>query len=352
MKQIQNSLMLLVVLVGIGMGCRKVVEVPIAGPTIEGKPSVASLAAQSLSRSGNTTQFSVDLFVINRSGRYVTGLQRGNFSIPNTSISGATVSHALNNLASVNQGSAGSGAYSALLLMDQSGSIAYSQNDGITPTDPDDLRISAAKIFLDYLGDGDQAGLASFSGLNSYATTNAYTVFHHGFSRNVPAKKKTLDSLASTEGGNTPLYLSTAAAIDYTARAASAATRRAVIVFTDGQNVGSYPTTLDQVIRASNDRQIPVFTVGLSRGVNVDVLSRMANETGGAFFFARDAEQLVTAFGTLGRLLRGSATLYRTTWTATRSSGTWGAGQALSGTINVNLPSGEIVEAPFWVQIK
>ena len=91
--------------------------------------------------------------------------------------------------------------------------------------------------------------------------------------------------------------------------------------------------------------------VGLSSGVNTQVLSQMANETGGAFFFAKDAEQLVTTFGTLGNLLRGSAQLYRSAWVATRRTGNWTSGSVIAETIKIILPNNEVIETPFYVKV-
>ncbi|MEZ0607730.1 VWA domain-containing protein [Fibrella sp. WM1] len=316
--------------------CRRQVEVPLpALPTIQGKPTAATTGGTTVGTTGtNKIDFRVDLYVVDRSGRYVGGLVPGNFGITATNPSSFT--YALTKLELVGQ-TAKAGGYSAMLLLDQSGSILT--------TDPQDLRIEASKIFLDYLGANDQVALASFT--EDY---DDYVVLHQGFSRNRPAMKKTLDSLAKTEGGGTPLYYSSVLVSDYTAQYAPT-TNKAVILFTDGQNDTYTTTSLTEAITNAKARQTPLFTVGLSRNVNVTVLSQMANETGGAFFYAKDAEQLVTSFGTLGNLLRGSAQLYRTTWTASRRSGNWVRGNTIAETIRIALPNGDIIEAPFYVQV-
>ncbi|MEZ0540253.1 vWA domain-containing protein [Fibrella arboris] len=315
--------------------CRREVEVPLpARPQIVGKPSVASLGGLVTGAvGGDKIEFRVDMYVVDRSGKYVQGLNQSNFGI--TATSPASFTYSLAKLEVVNQ-AAKTGGYSAMLLLDQSGSILS--------TDPKDLRISASKIFLDYLGTSDQAGLASFT--DDYF--GAVKV-HQTFSRNTAAMKKSLDTLATTEDGGTPLYYSSVLMTDYTATNAKTA-NKAVIIFTDGENTNSSATLANAIDRAKN-QGVPLYMVGLSNGVNVSVLSRMANETGGAFFYAKDAEQLVTSFGTLGNLLRGSAQLYRSTWTAARRTGKWTSGQIISETIKVALPNGDIIDVPFYLQI-
>ncbi|WP_020607110.1 vWA domain-containing protein [Spirosoma spitsbergense] len=330
------TLLLFIGLFLVVSSCRREVEVPLPSvPKIDGKPSAASLGGVATGQVGtDKIEFRVDLYVVDRSGRYVQGLKPADFTITATSPSSYT--YALTKLEVVGQ-TAKAGGYSALLLMDQSGSI-------IT-TDPRDLRIDAGKIFLDYLGANDQVALASFT--DSY--TNS-VILHQGFSRNKDVMKKTLDSLSKTEGGGTPLYYSSVQMTDYTAQNAKT-NNKAIIIFTDGQNDTYRATSLNEAIASAKAKNTPLYTVGLSNGVNVQVLSQLANETGGAFFYAKNAEQLVTSFGTLGNLLRGAAQLYRSTWVATRRTGKWASGNIIAETIKVAIPNGDIIEAPFYIRI-
>ncbi|CCH52910.1 von Willebrand factor type A [Fibrisoma limi BUZ 3] len=344
MKTYTSLRLPLLVLIGTFLmiwSCRREVEVPLpAVPKIQGKPSAASLGGTVTGQAGtDKVEFRVDLYVVDRSGRYVQGLKQGNFAITATNPSSFT--YALTKLDVVGQ-TAKAGGYSAMMLMDQSASIAYQQVNE-PPTDPNDLRIAAGKIFLDYLGKEDYAALSSFS-----AGYRNFILYHSNFTNNVTGMKASLDSLSTTETGGTPLYYATVEAVNYTSRNAKT-NNKAVIVFTDGQNNQS--GTLSNTITIAKQRSIPLFTVGLSTGVNVQVLSQMANETGGAFFYAKDAEQLVTSFGTLGNLLRGTAQLYRTTWMATRRTGRWASGNEIAETIKVTIPNGEVIDVPFYVRV-
>lgn len=316
--------------------CRREVEIPLPGIKIDGKPSAASLSGTATGPVGtNKMEFRVDLYVVDRNGNFVTGLKPGNLGIAATSPSSFT--YALSKL-EVLGGNAKAGGYSALLLLDQSGSIVS--------TDPLNLRIQAGKVFLDYMGGADQVALGSFTESSYYPNS---VILHHGFSRNRDAMKRTLDSLAGTVFGGTPLYYSSIVATEYTARNAKTS-NKAVVVFTDGQNT-SGSGSLQSAITSAQTQKIPLFMVGLSSGVNTQVLSQMANETGGAFFFAKDAEQLVTTFGTLGNLLRGSAQLYRSAWVATRRTGNWTSGSVIAETIKIILPNNEVIETPFYVKV-
>jgi len=309
-------------------GCRKK-TIDIAAPAviIDGTPSVASMSGQSISFSADQLQFSVDLYVVNKNGQHVAGLTRSNFSISKTS----TLTYTLNDVKSVGQ--TAKAGYSAMMLLDQSGSISSS--------DPNNLRIEASKIFIKSLGAKDNAALSSFSGSSIF--------YHRGFSRDTLMPFKTLDSLRGRVGGGTPLYESAILATNYTALKAPNE-NKALLAFTDGEDTGY--SSIAAVIANSLKNNIPIYSIGLSNSVDEVVLSQMANETGGAFFWAKDAKQLVTSFGTLGNLLHGSARLYRTSWTVRRSSGTWRVGDVVTGTIVITLPTGELVDSAFYFKVK
>ena len=300
---------------------------------IDGNPSVASLSGRSISFSGNNMSFSVDLFVVDKNGKQVKGLSKGNFAVDNKS---SNYTYTLDDIKTVGQ-TAKAGGYAAMMLLDQSGSIFSS--------DPDYLRIEASKIFIKSLGQNDRAAVASFT--SNYSKN---IVYHQGFSRDTTAQFKTLDSLSKVAAGGTPLYYSVIEAQNYTALKATNP-NKAILAFTDGDDT-DYTKTIKDVIANSLAKNIPVYTIGLSNDVEEVILAQMANETGGAFFWAKDAKQLVTAFGTLGNLLEGSAELYRTTWSLKRASGNWKIGDTISGTLKITLPSGEVIDSVFFITIK
>ncbi len=233
------------------------------------------------------------------------------------------------------------GAYSALMLLDQSGSI--------TSTDPSDARLFAAKEFLSSLGSSDNVQVAAFADGGSLPF-DPVTVYGNGFTNNGPGLFSTIDALASLESGGTPLYDAVDSTAFHTSMNAPNA-NKAVIVFTDGEDTVS-AKTLDQAIARAKNLGIRLFTVGLSSGINDTVLLRMAVETGGGYVFAGDARRLISYYGTLGNVLSGSASFYQTKWTAFASGGSFNfsSGSAFTTSVRVNTPQG-VLFAPFRIQV-
>ena len=312
-------------------GCRREVEVPLpARPKIEGKPSAATTGCLFVGAPGSATlTMRLDIYAVDKNGRQIAGLTKDNFAIPTA----AGLTYQLQRVSSTAL-TPKTGGYAAMMLMDQSGSIA--------DTDPQDLRVAAGKIFTDYLGSDDVVALSTFSGYNIYEFS-----LRSKFTKDKDRVKRSLDSLAGRVTGGTPLYEATIRATDYTAQNASLA-NKAVIVFTDGQASGN----LDACIVNAQQKGIPLFTIGLTSGVNVAVLSRMATETCGAFFYAKDAEQLVTSFGTLGNLLNGKAQVYRTEWNIVRSSGVWRTNDIVTSSVKLTIPNFDPLDIPFWIKVK
>jgi VWFA-related protein len=89
--------------------------------------------------------------------------------------------------------------------------------------------------------------------------------------------------------GETALYDAIIKAIQDTA-AEPPENRKAVLVVTDGENKLDPPTTttIDDVIASANSNGIPVFPIGIGASIDVDILSRLADETGGIFYQSTD----------------------------------------------------------------
>jgi len=91
--------------------------------------------------------------------------------------------------------------------------------------------------------------------------------------------------------------------------------RRALLVFTDGQHEleGSedfYNKTLDDCISLANARGVPIYALGLGRGINPETLTAMSDKTGGQAFFTTRPRALAEAFETIGRDLRLQYLIY------------------------------------------
>lgn len=272
--------------------CTRTIEVEI--PPVLGEPSATVLKA-SMNVNNKRYFAEIDIHVVDDRGEFIRILGKNNFSFKENRY----CTFGLNEFRSGSTGSKGD--YSAMLLLDQSGSI--------TSSDRDDSRIEASKIFLNSIGSGDEVGLASFTSNLS----NDFTV-HHNFSRDIAPMLNTLDILAKSEGGGTPLYYSTFQMIDEVKNHAHNGKNKALIVFTDGGDTDGGATP-QQIIAKAVGADVQLFTVGLGGGLpNLDVLSNMAHATGGYFMWAQDARQLISYFGTLGNLLQGNAGFYRLRW--------------------------------------
>ncbi|MEW5804088.1 MAG: VWA domain-containing protein [bacterium] len=277
--------------------------------------------------------FEVDVFVVDGNSDPIHSLHDQSFTITDfTSPSGTHFSFSLEYSEPLQ--TPYQGGYSAVLLMDQSKSV--------TITDPQDLRINAAKIFFHSLGPNDNALLAAFaSGGNiPYQFTS-----WGGFGKsNYDA---VLDTLAANEGGGTPLY---DAAITFIHKAESNAPNhnRAVILFTDGVDTASTRMVSDVVTEAEKS-DVKVFTVGLSNGVNQAVLSQMSIPTGGSMMFASDASKLISLFGALGNLLEGDMAYYRTCWRLTSDKELFSFW--LTTSVNITIPDGSSISVPIYIEI-
>jgi hypothetical protein len=242
--------------------------------------------------------------------------------------------------------------YAAALLLDQSSSIRT--------TDPTSARLYSAKAFLGSVGDDDRALLAAFASdpgaLIPTSPLTAYGPFRDRSSAS--AYYPTLDSLAAMVGGNTPLYTALDAlrlsVVGDTALPADLT--RAVALFTDGSDtscgdVSACRKRRAQSIQGAIDSQVRLFTIGLSRGVDVAALGELANQTGGAFLYADSAEQLLPLYGSLGKLMSLSLPTYRLRWTIQAdSANTFKSGHTVLGRVQVRSGSSSF-DVPFLVGV-
>ncbi|WP_169704915.1 VWA domain-containing protein [Runella slithyformis] len=297
-------------------------------------PSGAVIRSTATSRSGQTIRFTLDIAMVNGDNSLSGNLSRSDFSIGGFSSNGVNYSF-------VNEGiqvlSGGPNVpYSASLLLDQSGSISG--------TDPQNHRIEAAKVFCQSLGQGDNVHLSAFASAGKIPYE--LTVYGNGFNSNGSVYLGTLDNLKNQIGGGTPLCKSTYSMIDYVSKNAPNQ-NKALVVFTDGEDTGGGRTP-DDIIKLARQLNIKVFMMGLGTA-EVQNLAYIANQTGGAFMFAREAPQLMTMFGSLGKLLNGTANYYRTSWTMTRSPGVGTSGSYwVTSSVQVKI-GGRTVFVPFRV---
>jgi VWFA-related protein len=112
--------------------------------------------------------------------------------------------------------------------------------------------------------------------------------------------------------GGTRFYDAVALALE---RLAEEPGRRAVVALTDGEDTASEENSLDTVIARARRLGLPVHTVGVGteEEIAADDLKRLAEETRGQWFPAREADELGRIYEEIARRMGESYTLsYRT----------------------------------------
>ncbi|MCR3956869.1 MAG: VWA domain-containing protein [Gudongella sp.] len=178
------------------------------------------------------------------------------------------------------------------LVIDTSGSM--------TGTDPDMLRRRVADIFIEMLNPDDYLGMV---------------VFHSEVTLAVPPQRMESQAVRDSFRESIQDRLQGTADTDY-AQALLAAenqldgiedseARKLIIFLTDGrpdpdpvnvppgsQQMESYMDTLWTRTASIGEKSYPVYSIGFSEGIDVEVLNRIAEETGGDVRIYRDAAEL------------------------------------------------------------
>jgi len=147
---------------------------------------------------------------------------------------------------------------------------------------------SAVKEFLGAIPSGDQVTLVGFND----------TIFTLTRRSTDPADRvKAVDRLAPW--GATALYDVILRSIGLLGRETG---RKALVVFTDGEDEGSHATIAD-VERGLQSSDVTLYMIGQGRGVSMDslkkIMERLSTPTGGRALFTDNVDQLHNAFGEL-----------------------------------------------------
>jgi VWFA-related protein len=114
---------------------------------------------------------------------------------------------------------------------------------------------------------------------------------------NLPDRVKAVDRLAAW--GGTALYDVIVRAVDMLGRQVG---RKAIVVFTDGEDEGSL-TTLGDVEQRLEASDVTLYMIGQGRGVRLaplrDVMDRLSKPTGGRALFTDSIDELHVAFSDL-----------------------------------------------------
>jgi hypothetical protein len=162
------------------------------------------------------------------------------------------------------------------LTLDSSGSMI--------DNDPDDARLTAAKLYVDALLSGDRAAVVDF---------DSFAQLLQPLTEDRTAAKAAIDLVDSSGGTDIGAGLRTA--LDELDADGDPDHARIVVLLTDG--VGSYDPAL--TTRAI-DSNTTVYTVGLGTGTDQALLEDIATRTGGKFYLVADAADLPDTFDRIG----------------------------------------------------
>ena len=188
---------------------------------------------------------------------------------------------------------AAAGGDDAVLIMDSSGSMAKN--------DPGKLRVPAAKMFMSLLGEQDRIGLISFS-------DNGYPVLH----LTAPSSDNNARILAaadkvSSRGVYTNLYAALAKGVAMLDKESRPERDRILVLMSDGKmDVGD--TDEDwaltqklqgELLQSVKDKGVKVYTIAFTEASDVELLKRIASETGALFKLARSDRDLHEVFSAI-----------------------------------------------------
>ncbi len=165
-----------------------------------------------------------------------------------------------------------------VLVIDRSGSM--NSNNKIQ------LAREGAKLFTDLVSDGDKLAVVSYASAASVnfslQTVNSGTK---------AAAKAAIDGISAS--GSTNIGGGLRVALNQILGAGDRGCQQVVILLTNGQhNIGEDPLN---VLSDLKDNGVIVNTIGLEGNTNTTLLTQIANDTGGRFFFAASSADLQTA---------------------------------------------------------
>lgn len=125
-------------------------------------------------------------------------------------------------------------------------------------------------------------------------------------------------SFESQSGGGTSLYQAIQLGLEDLKNSKASSMEPVLFVFTDGkENASPAEYTLETILAAINQYQIPIYIVGLG-DVDVDVLNFIASSSNGRFISAQDVTDLSSVFD---QILRSIPVNYTAIYRPTRRTG-------------------------------
>ncbi len=177
------------------------------------------------------------------------------------------------------------------LIIDTSGSM--------NTTDPQRLREAAANVFIDLLSPEDYLGIITFNNevdlvipMEQLKDISIRESFKERLSPNLEA------------GGNTDYKAALEKSSEELSKLDNSNARKVIVLLTDGEPIpggitgnekefiSNYMESLWNTISSLSQKNYPVYSIGFSDQINVEVLDRIAKETNGDVNIFKDASDL------------------------------------------------------------
>ncbi len=187
-----------------------------------------------------------------------------------------------------------------VLVVDTSGSMK--QND------PDAVRVSAAKLFVDLTGEGDRVALVNLGGPGDKTEILDLTEIGGSPASMLAQKrriKEKLDTLAAPVGRGTLMGTALSAAYDILDRTPPGR-RQYVVMLTDGKPDGEKASVLDNAVNLFEAKRFwKIFPIALGKDADYDFLSQqVAGRTAGRAYKAETPAELIRVYTEIFALLR------------------------------------------------
>lgn len=151
-------------------------------------------------------------------------------------------------------------------------------------------RITAAEGFIRYMDSKDDTAIVFFTGSASVAAS---------MTNDTESLKLALQKMYSNGGTSFSAALNAAVAqIDSAEKISNGVNKNRILLLSDGDD-GDSASRRNSAIQACKDRYIEVYTVGFG-SANENILQQIADETGGKYYKALSADEIVEIFSKFG----------------------------------------------------
>lgn len=258
------------VLIGIGLLALLALRLAAAAPP----PSAASQQEELPSFSVGVSAVALDVVVTDTRGRFVRGLTQDDFLVMEEGIPQELAFF-------TSEGTP----VTVLVLLDSSASVRSHLREVQ----------SAANRFIDRLPRGDVARIGFF---------HNRVVFGPSFTDNMNEHVAMINQMRPQR--STHLYDALLASLQ---ELSTVQDRKALLLFTDGDDEGS-EASMEEALEAARRSRVSVYAVGLlgwsaagGMNINEELLTQMAEYTGGRAFFPTNEKEMRTAFDTVSEEL-------------------------------------------------